>query len=121
MNKTSLNNILNVNTSILPLHEICQNTGFIWSVFSCLLAESESYLNKRFCPNTGKYRYNFVHVRENANQRKPVFRHISQSVLLNIFSHNLDLCKNISSFSAQKLFVHKYMNCLSVQKLKAGQ
>ena len=69
----------------------------------------------------GKYRYNLAHMRENADQRRSVFWHISQSVLQNIFSHNLDLCKNISSFIGQKLFVHKYMNCLTVQKLKAQQ
>ena len=46
-----------------------------------------------------------VQIRENTDQRKPLFCHISCSILLNIFSHNLDLRKNKSFVSAQKLFV----------------
>ena len=42
-------------------------------------------------------------------------------MLLNIFSHNLDLCKNISFASAQKSFASKYINCLSARKLKSRE
>ena len=34
------------------------------------------------CPNTGKCGYDSVHMRENRDQRKPGFRHISRSILL---------------------------------------
>ena len=30
-----------------------------------------------FCPNTGKYRYDFAHIWENMDSRKSVFGHIS--------------------------------------------
>ena len=63
--------------------------------------------NLRFCPKTGKY--DSVHIGENTDQGKPVFWYISRSVLLNIFSHNLDLRKNIGFVSARELFVRKYM------------
>ena len=43
-------------------------------------------------------------------------RHISLSVLLIIFSHNLDLRENVSFASARKLFVREYMNCLTARK-----
>ena len=59
-----------------------------------------------------------VLIPENTGQGKPVFQHISRSVLLNIFSHNLDLRENVSLVSARKLFMHRYMNCLTAQKLK---
>ena len=62
----------------------------------------------RFCLYMGKY-----------GSEKPVFRHISRNVLLEIFSHNLDLRENISFVSARKLLVREYMNCLTVRKLKA--
>ena len=61
----------------------------------------------RFCPYTGKYRSD-----------KPVFWHISRSVLLNIFIHNLDLRENISFVSVRKLFICEYMNCLTCAKIK---
>ena len=66
------------------------------SVFSRMWTESYRHLpvfgqNLRFCPNTGKYEYDLVHIRENTDRRKSVFRHISRSVLLSIFSHKLDL------------------------------
>ena len=32
-----------------------------------------------FCPNKGKYGYDSAHIRENMDQRKPIFRHISHS------------------------------------------
>ena len=35
--------------------------------------------NWRFCLNRGKYGFDFVHIRETADQRKPVFGHISHS------------------------------------------
>ena len=53
------------------------------------------------------------------DRRKPLFRHISRSALLNIFSHNLDLRENISFVSAQELFVREYRNCLTARKLAA--
>ena len=56
---------------------------------------------------------------ENSDQRKPQFRNISCSVLLNIFSHNLDLRENRSFVSARKLIVREYINCLNARKLKA--
>ena len=37
----------------------------------------------------------------------------------NIFSYNLDLRENVSFSSVRKLFVHKYVNCLTARKLKA--
>ena len=52
--------------------------------------------------------YGKIQIRE-----RPVFWHISRSVLLNIISHNLDLCKNISFVSVEQLFVQEYMNCLT--------
>ena len=87
-------------------------------------AESYPYFpvfgqNLRFSPNTETYGYDSVHIRENTDLRKPVVRHISRSVLLNIFSHNLDLRENISFVSPQKLFVREYMNYLTARKLKA--
>ena len=75
--------------------------------------------NLRFCLDTGKCGYDFVHIWENTDQRKPVFQHISCSVLLNIFSHNLALRKNISFASARKFFVREHMNCLTAQNSKA--
>ena len=57
-------------------------------------------------------------MRDNTDQRKSVFRYISRSVLQNIIRHNLDLRKNINFVTAQKLFVHEYMICLTVRKLK---
>ena len=53
------------------------------------------------------------------DRRKPLFRHISRSALLNIFSHNLDLRENIRFVSAQELFVREYRNCLTARKLAA--
>ena len=38
--------------------------------------------NRKFCPNTGKYRYDSVHIRENTDSRNPVFGHISRSGVL---------------------------------------
>ena len=35
------------------------------------------------------------------------------------FSHNLDLRENVSFVSARKLFLRKFMNCLTGRKLKA--
>ena len=46
--------------------------------------------NLGFCLNTGKYGYDSIHIRENTDQRKAVFPHISRSVLLDILNHNLD-------------------------------
>ena len=87
------------------------NMGFLWSVFSLVWAELYPYFpifgrNLKFCPSTGKCGYNSVHIWENKDQRLPIFRHISRSVLLNIFSHNLDLSKNISIVSTWKLFIY---------------
>ena len=65
--------------------------------------------------NTGKYRYDSVHILEITDQRKPLFRHISCSVLRNIFSHTLDLRENISFVSWRKLFLRDYMNWLTVK------
>ena len=97
--------------------------GFSDSIFYCMWAESYLYFpvfgnNLWFCPNIGKYRYNSVHIQENKDLRKHIFRHISCSILLNIFNHNLDLHKNISFDRVQKLFMYEYMNCLTVRKLK---
>ena len=74
-----------------------ETRGFLWSVFSRMWIESY--------PNT--------------DQRKPVFWRISCIVLVNIFSHYIDLRKNTSCVSARKLFVSKYMSCLTAQKLNA--
>ena len=65
--------------------------------------------------NTGKYGYDFVHILEITDQRKPLFRHISCNVLRNIFSHTLDLRENISFVSWRKLFLRDYMNWLTVK------
>ena len=53
------------------LHEICQNTGFLWFVFSHMWADLYPYFpvfrqNLWFCPNTGKYGYDSVHIRQNS-------------------------------------------------------
>ena len=57
--------------------------------------------NQRFCLNTGKYGYKSAHIWENTNQRKPVFWHISCSLLLDIFSRHLNIGENISFASAK--------------------
>ena len=65
--------------------------------------------------NTGKYGYDSVHILEITDQRKPLFRHISCSILRNIFSHTLDLRENISVFSWRKLFLRDYLNWLTLK------
>ena len=63
------------------LHEKRQNPDFVWHIFFRLSSESYPYFpvyghNLRY---KGKYRYDSVHMRENRDQRKPVFRHTSPS------------------------------------------
>ena len=67
----------------------------------------------------GKYGHNSVHMGENTDQRKPVFRHISHSFLLKIYSHNLDLRENKIFVSARKLFVREYRNRFPARKIQA--
>ena len=59
-----------------------------------------------------------MHIRENTDQRKPVFRHISGSVLLNIFSHNLDLRENIGFVSAR---IYELFNCAKIKGAKTNR
>ena len=65
----------------------------------------------RIFPNIRKYGYDSVHIGENANERKPVFRHISQSFLLNISSHNFDLYENKILVSAR---IYELFNCTKI-------
>ena len=48
--------------------------------------------------NTGKYRSDSVHIQKNIDQTKSIFWHISHSVLLIIFSCNLNLRTQIYKF-----------------------
>ena len=81
---------------------------FSFRIYNCVCKFSENK-NKNLLKKkeivkkqtTWKYGYDPVRIWENTVQRKPVFQHISRSVLLHIFSHNLDLCENISFISAQ--------------------
>ena len=77
-------------------------------------ALSDPYFPKceQYRIRTGKYGYDSVYIRENTEQRKPVFRDILRSVLLNIFSHNLDHAKKmffqcVKVIRARKLKVWK--------------
>ena len=76
--------------------------------------------SERFCPDRGKYGYDSVHVPENMDKRKPVFWHISRHVLLNIFSHNLDLRQNISFVSAKIIHaqIYELFNCAKIKGAK---
>ena len=51
------------------------------------------------------------------DQRKPAFWHISRHVLLNIFSHNLDLRKNINFVSAKiiRSLIYELSNCAKIK------
>ena len=60
------------------MRKICQNTRFLWSVFSRVWAESYPFLpvfgqNRRICPNTAKNEYDSVHMQENMDQKWPYF------------------------------------------------
>ena len=46
--------------------------------------------NRIFCLNTGKYRYDSVHIRGNTDQRKPVFGHVSSIRILCDISERLE-------------------------------
>ena len=71
-----------------------------------------------FCRNTGKYRDDSVHILKNTDQRKLVFRRSSRSVLLNIFSHKLDLQRNIGFASAR---IYELFNCAKIKSTKINR
>ena len=119
--KLELLTVILVSIQLLFSHcEICWNRAFsdpyfpicwqnhIW--FSLIWTESLILSKYRkiwiwFCPYTGKYESEKVHISAYFMQCPP--EHFQ-----------LYLRKNISSVSAQKSFVCKYMNCLTVQKSK---
>ena len=55
------------------------NNSYIRALKNLYFRVSLRYDRFWFCPNTGKYRYDFAHIRENTGLRKPVFRHITRS------------------------------------------
>ena len=64
-----------------------QNTGFLWSLIFHIWTESYPHFPVFgqilwFCPDTKKYEYDLIHIRENADQRKPVFRQNVRTVFL---------------------------------------
>ena len=63
--------------------------GFLWYVFSRISTKLYPYFSvyRQNLQYTGKYGYNSVYIREDTDQRKPVFRHVSHSVYRNNFSY----------------------------------
>ena len=77
-------------------------------------------MDRRFCPNTGKCGYNSVHMRGNADQRKPVFRRISAS-LGDHFQSNLRPTRKYEFFYFAKIIrarVYELFHCAKIKGKK---
>ena len=81
--------LFSIQVKSTSLHGMQQNLGFLWYVFSRISTKLYPYfsLYRQNLQYTGKYGYNSVYMREDTDQRKPVFRHISPCVYRNNFSY----------------------------------
>ena len=81
--------LFSIQVKSTSLYEIRQNPGFLWCVFYRISTKLYPYFSvyRQNLKHTGKCGYDSVYIREDTDQRKPVFRHISPSAYRNNFSY----------------------------------